>query len=168
MSASDLAANLRRLPGASKDQPVDIGDDWHITGDASIAYWLRRHAFTIATALERGERSDRCHVDAVKRFAALCTALMQSIAEGEPQFAQLELIGDSCDACDCVDDESIALYERAKAVAAASARDRERGAAAEAVVAAWRSYEVLSNAGTAKGFAVLAAYDALTDEARTT
>lgn len=39
----------------------------------------------------------------------------------------------------------------------------ERGAAAEAVVEAWRSYEVLSNAGTAKAFAVLAAYDALTE-----
>lgn len=50
-----------------------------------------------------------------RRYDALCMDIMQAVADGKPMDDVLDIVGDSMNNCDHVDDESMALFDRAKA-----------------------------------------------------
>lgn len=188
---ADLAATLRRLIGHHQIHlPARIEPDRSGVNDlydvmmaddeafactcedyeAAFIEFAANNASAIAAALERGAAVERCYHEAVGRIGRLMTVLMESIQRGEGQGAQLELIADAGDAFADWDDESRALWVRAKAVAAKNAADRERGAAAEAVIAAFRVWRL--NQHSVQGWmsngrlevsmlTAMAAYDAL-------
>lgn len=55
------------------------------------------------------------YLAAQQRYEAVCMEIMHCVADGGSLSEVLEIVGDSMNACDCVDDESIALWDRAKA-----------------------------------------------------
>lgn len=57
---------------------------------------------------------------AERRYDALCMGIMHAIADGKDLDEVLDLVGDSMNNCDHVDDESIALFGKAKAAIAPS------------------------------------------------
>jgi hypothetical protein len=66
----------------------------------------------------------RCYTMSIERYERVCMAVFEHIADGRPLRALVDFVADSMDGCDCVDEESIALYQRAKT--AAIERDAER------------------------------------------
>ena len=67
----------------------------------------------------------RCYTRAIERYEDVCMAVFRTLAEHGSMAELVDHIANSMDGCDCVDEESIALYERAKA--AAIQHDREGG-----------------------------------------
>lgn len=70
------------------------------------------------------EISMRAHVRSIERYEDVCMTVFEYVAEGRPIAELVDYVADSMNGCDCVDEESIALYERAKA--AATERDARR------------------------------------------
>jgi hypothetical protein len=60
----------------------------------------------------------RMHANACERHIDLGIRIMDALAEGRPLIDVLDLVGDDLNEVDAVDDESIALYEKAKAALA--------------------------------------------------
>lgn len=188
--ATDLAATLRRLIGHHQIHlPARIEPDRSGVNDlydvmmaddeafactcedyeAAFIEFAANNASAIAAALERGAAASSYRSEAGDSFDRLAMALMESIERGEDQLIQLERIGNACNDVDDWDDESRALWVRAKAAAAKNAADLERGAAAEALVALGRQLNaplrLVPDAGQLMRDydAALAAYRALTE-----
>lgn len=60
------------------------------------------------------------YTQAIERYERVCMAVFQHVADGEPLIKLVDYVADSMNGCDCVDEESIALYERAKESAIAA------------------------------------------------
>lgn len=76
--------------------------------------------------------------DAQKRFEDVCMAVLTKAAEGGSMTDVVELVGDWMDGCDCVDDESLVVFQRAKEAAEAPQPK---------VLFAGRLYEYLDHGG---------------------
>lgn len=68
---------------------------------------------TIEEMRDRWVSAAQCHIASIERYGALCMSILAAIADGRSQRYILELVGDSMNACDHVDDESEALWNRA-------------------------------------------------------
>jgi hypothetical protein len=67
----------------------------------------------------------RCYTMSIERYELVCMAVFEHIANRLPLAELVDYVADSMNGCDCVDEESIALYKRAKA--AAEQDDRQLG-----------------------------------------
>jgi hypothetical protein len=57
----------------------------------------------------------RMYLEAQKRFEGVCMAILRATANGASHADVVDLVGEWLDGVDCVDDESLALFEAAKA-----------------------------------------------------
>jgi ferritin-like metal-binding protein YciE len=57
------------------------------------------------------------HMRAIEHYDALCMDILRTIADGKGLADVVQLVGDSMNECDHIDDEAEALWDRARDVA---------------------------------------------------
>lgn len=136
MADLDLA-ELRRIAEAARERGLPWAPPFTIEESLYLSAVPPAVVLQLLDRLEAAEAAEKqahavarlragAHRMAGERFDGVCMAVFAKAAEGGSLADVVDLVADWMQECDCVDDESEAAYERARAAAAPGAVAGER------------------------------------------